>query len=62
MAAQYDGKRPASLDYFLEILGITEDEFVDMLIKNEVYDWGFDRNSVVRGEPLHDMQDWDYTR
>ena len=62
LAQQYDGKRPASLDYFLEILGITEDEFVDILVKNEVYNWGFDRSKVEKGSPLHDMKDWDYTK
>jgi hypothetical protein len=35
---------PRSLDHFLKILGITEDEFVDILVENEVKNWGFDRN------------------
>ncbi len=61
LAQKYDGKRPASLDYFLDILGITEDEFVDTLISNEVKNWGFDRNNVEKCEPLPDMELWDKT-
>jgi len=61
LAREYDGKRPASLDHFLKILGITEDEFVDILVENEVKNWGFDRNSVEKGEPLPDMEMWDKT-
>lgn len=61
MAQQYDGKRPASLDYFLNIIGISEDEFTDILISNEVSDWGFDRSNIKIGEPLPDMEEWDKT-
>jgi len=56
---KYDGKRPASLDYFLEQLGITEDEFEQMLLSNAVIDWGFDRKKLEHGEPLSDMEQWD---
>ena len=56
---QYDGKRPASLDSFLKILGITEKEFEDILLDNEVFDWGFDHDKLERGEPLSDMAQWD---
>jgi N-acetyl sugar amidotransferase len=58
LAEKYDGKRPASLDYFLEIAGISEDEFVDILTANEVKHWGFDRNAVKAGRPLPDMAQW----
>lgn len=61
MALKYDGKRPASLDFFLEVLGLTEDEFIDILQKNEVSHWGFDRTKVEKGKPLHDAEQWDNT-
>ena len=61
MALKYDGKRPASLDFFLKVLGITEDEFIDILQKNEVSHWGFDRTKVEKGKPLHDAELWDNT-
>lgn len=61
MTMQYDGKRPASLDFFLKVLDISEDEFIDILQKNEVSHWGFDKTKVVRGKPLHDAGQWDNT-
>ena len=58
LCEKYDGKRPASLDLFLKIVDMTEDEFVDVLQKNQKYDWGFDKSKVQRGEELPDMKDW----
>lgn len=57
----YDGKRPASLGYFLEMLQITEDEFYDILCKHKVYPWEFDRTKIEDGEPMVDMDKWDKT-
>lgn len=62
VTAKYDGKRPASLDRFLEILQITEDEFYDILSKHKVFPWEFDRAKVETGEPLSDMREWDSTK
>ncbi|MCI9023432.1 MAG: hypothetical protein HFG92_03150 [Dorea sp.] len=59
LAEEYDGKRPASLDGFLRILGISEKEFEEILLENEVFDWGFDHNKLEIGEPLPDMEQWD---
>lgn len=61
LAQKYDGKRPASLYQFLELLNLTEDEFVEILRENEVSDWGFDKNNIETGEPLPDMSNWDTT-
>ena len=58
----YDGKRPASLDYFLEMLQITEDEFYDILSKHKVFPWEFDRERTEAGRALPDMGEWDQTR
>ena len=59
LAEKYDGKRPASLDQFLAVVGITEKEFEDILLKNEVFDWGFDHDKIKDGKPLPDMDKWD---
>ena len=59
LAQEYDGKRPASLDQFLAVVGITEAEFEEILLNNEVYDWGFDHDKVEDGKPLPDMDKWD---
>ena len=57
----YDGKRPASLDYFLEMLQISEEEFYDILDKHKVYPWEFDRSKIGDGRPMADMDRWDKT-
>ena len=58
---KYDGKRPASIDWFLEILQISEDEFYDILLKHQVHPWKFDRNIIPTADPLSDMDQWDRT-
>lgn len=58
LAEKYDGKRPASLDMFLKMLNLTEDEFIDILQKNQVEDWGFDRENMITGDELPDMKEW----
>lgn len=59
LAKEFDGKRPASLDQFLKIIGITESEFINILESNRVEDWGFDRDKIEQGKPLPDMSMWD---
>jgi len=55
---KYDGKRPETLDRFLEMLDITEDEFYDILKQHEVAPWSFDNSKIERGKPLSDMHLW----
>lgn len=59
LADKYDGKRPASLNQFLKVIGITEKEFEDILLANEVFDWGFSHDELEDGNPLPDMPLWD---
>lgn len=59
LCEEYDGKRPASLDQFLEVVGISEDEFYHILKSNEIEDWGFDKDTIKNGKPLKDMSFWD---
>lgn len=59
LSKQYDGKRPASLDQFLKIIGISEKEFEDILLKNSVVHWGFSHEALETGKPLPDMDLWD---
>ena len=58
LCEQYDGKRPASLDLFLEMLGITEDEFINTVSQHKIGNWVFDKNKVEKGKSLKDMKDW----
>lgn len=61
LAEKYDGQRPASLDYFLEVLKISEDEFIEIVAKHRVEPWKFDPSKIEKGEPLSDMGQWDKT-
>ena len=59
LCEKYDGKRPASLDQFLWLLNISEEEFEQILLANSVIDWGFDHNNLKKGKVLSDMHLWD---
>jgi N-acetyl sugar amidotransferase len=61
LEAQYDGKRPASLDWFLNILQISESEFYEILEKHQVHPWKFDPATVETGPVMHDFAQWDTT-
>lgn len=57
--ARYEGNRPASLDYFLNLLGITEEEFNGILRKLLVspHQWP-EPSALPRGVKLHDQDLW----
>lgn len=61
LAEEYDGKRPASLDDFLNIIGISEEEFEKIVLSNKIVDWGFEHSKTQIGKELPDMKDWDKT-
>lgn len=62
LEAEYDGKRPASMDWFLEILQLTEAELYEILEKHQVHPWKFDPAAIGDGKPLPDMALWDNTK
>jgi hypothetical protein len=58
LIGQYDGKRPASLDIFLDLLGISEREFEEILMQQCVAPYEHDPESVERAEQLWDQERW----
>lgn len=58
---EYDGKRPRSLDLFLEYVGIDEEEFLDMAVSHVVSPWEPDVAAIEDGRRLHDTDLWDRT-
>ena len=52
-------EKDQSLDYFLKILNITEDEFMDIVTKHQISPWNFDKKNIQRGKKLHDQDSWD---
>ncbi|HXI13965.1 MAG TPA: N-acetyl sugar amidotransferase [Thermoanaerobaculia bacterium] len=61
LAQKYDGKRPPSLDLFLQFLGITEDELMEIMMKHQVSPHQHDPSKVESAEPVPDMPLWDRT-
>jgi hypothetical protein len=55
LEVEYDGKRPASLDWFLEQIGITEDEFNEIMKQHVVEPWEF-KLPTETGKPLSDLE------
>ena len=56
---EYDGKRPASLDYFLSTLSITESEFNEVAKSHRVYPSDVDPETLEKGKKLADQDLWD---
>ena len=55
---KYDGKRPHSLDQFLKILNITEDEFNEIVKRHAVFPYEPNFSNIKTGKPLHDSNQW----
>jgi N-acetyl sugar amidotransferase len=62
LAQEYDGRRPASLDLFLEFLEIDEETFYELMKPHQVSPHFFQIEGVRRGGPLPDFGKWDRTR
>ena len=58
LIADHDGKRPASLDVFLEVTGLTEAEFNEIAAQHVVHPHQHDSSSVARGAGLWDQKLW----
>jgi hypothetical protein len=61
ITTDHDGKRPASLDLFLDYVGIDEEEFNRVAVSHAVAPWKPDLATIERGQPLPDMARWDRT-
>jgi N-acetyl sugar amidotransferase len=54
----FEGRRPESLEVFLEYMGITEKEFNDTISKFVVPPFEPDFDNIIRGTKAHDMGEW----
>ncbi len=62
LVEKYDGKRPASLDYFLEFLGMTEKEFMEIILQHQISPYKFDSANITKGTKMHDQDQWESTK
>lgn len=58
---RYDGKRPASVDLFLQYVGLTEREFREIALAHVVSPWQAEPDAMAAAAPLSDMPQWDPT-
>lgn len=62
MIKEYEGKRPKSLDYFLEFMDMSEEEFMQIILQHQISPYVFDSSSVTDGKKLWDHDKWDRTK
>jgi N-acetyl sugar amidotransferase len=58
LVAQYDGKRPPSLDLFLSFVGLSEEEFIQIALGHSVSPYQHDPSTTVSGSKTHDFGSW----
>jgi N-acetyl sugar amidotransferase len=54
----YEGKRPPSLDLFLDFIGLTEKEFIDIAMSHQVSPYVHDLQKTKPGEKTPDFDVW----
>jgi len=55
---KYEGKRPPSLDLFLEYIGLTEEEFLKIALSHGVSPYKHDPAKVTPGKRTPDFDEW----
>ena len=58
MLTKYEGKKPASLEIFLEMVGLTEDEFFKIAQSHSVSPWKMNVFEQELGDQLPDHSHW----
>lgn len=58
LIAEYEGRRPPSLDLFLEFVGLTEVEFLEIAMSHQVTPHEHDPALTRHGEPMPDQDRW----
>lgn len=54
----HEGKRPPSLDLFLDYVGLTEEEFIDIAMSHGVSPYRHDPSNTLHGKEVHDFNRW----
>ena len=58
LVSQYEGKRPQSLDLFLDFVGITEEEFLEMAMIHQVSPYIHEPAKTQLGDRTPDFDSW----
>jgi N-acetyl sugar amidotransferase len=54
----YEGRRPPSLDLFLQFVGLSEKEFMEIAMSHQVSPYQHDPAATVPGRKTHDFDRW----
>ncbi|MDW5443924.1 N-acetyl sugar amidotransferase [Polaromonas sp. SM01] len=58
LIAEYEGHRPPSLDLFLEFVGLTEQEFMEIAMAHQVSPYAHDPQKTLPGQRMADFERW----
>ncbi len=58
MVSEYEGRRPPSLDFFLEFVGLTEREFLEIAMSHQVTPYQHDPSATRPGVSMPDQSRW----
>jgi N-acetyl sugar amidotransferase len=58
LVQEFEGRRPPSLDLFLDFVGLTEQEFLDIAMTHQVSPYVHDPKTTLPGEALQDTERW----
>ena len=58
LVKKYEGKEPPSLEIFLELVGISKEEFYQISLSHTVSPWKFDMQNIQKGEKTADFDKW----
>ena len=58
LVQEFEGRRPPSLDLFLDFVGLTEQEFLDIAMTHQVSPYVHDPKTTLPGEALRDTERW----
>lgn len=58
LVEQYEGKRPVSLELFLDYVGLTEEEFLEVAMSHGVSPYKHDLTRVREGDKVPDFGEW----
>ncbi|KTD24307.1 LPS biosynthesis protein [Legionella lansingensis] len=58
LIAEYEGRRPPSLDLFLDFIGLTEEEFLDIAMSHQVSPYEHDLEKTQPGKKTSDFDSW----
>ena len=61
LVEEYEGKRPESLDLFLKMIDMSEEEFMQIASRHAINPYKHDAGETKRGRRLPDQDSWDWT-